>query len=152
MASGHRRNDREQGRGSKPNGPRPSARAMLPPPRSATPAWAGGQQPARRRLEPASWAPRAPPRGRAPTNGSRHLLAAKRARPIETVHRSFYARVEGHLKRAGHAVDDGRHPLGLRLREPTQHVAAAGGRTLARGLADADSKTHEVGHAQRADD
>src|SRR5207302_6664534 len=113
---------------------------------------AAGRRPAHRPLEPASCERPAPPRGCAPTTCSRQLLAAERPGPVETVHSSFYARVEGQLKRVGHAIDDGGDSSRLGLREPTQHVAAAGRRTLPRGLADTDPKTDEAGCAERADD
>src|SRR6266852_1922032 len=78
-----------------------------------------------------SAAARAPPQASAPTRSSRQLLAAERTRAVEPIHRSFYARVEGKLKRVSDAVDDFRHSLGFSLGEAAEHVVAAGLRPLA---------------------
>src|SRR4030081_2585141 len=90
-------------------------------------------------------------RGFAPTAWSRQLLAAQRAGAVEAFHRLFDAGVERDLQGGGHAVDDLRQPPRLRFREPAEHIAAPRRRSLASGLADADSKANEVGGAERAD-
>src|SRR5712692_7592908 len=87
-----------------------------------------------------------------PPGCSSQLLAAQRTSSVETVHRPLEAGVERHLQRGGDSVDDARQPRGLRFREPAEHMAAPGRRSLARGLADTDAKAHEVGRAERADD
>src|ERR1700674_2333660 len=86
-----------------------------------------------------------------PRARSRQLLATQRAGAIEAVHRPLDTSFQGELDSVGDTVDYVRKALGLSFCEPAQHVVAAGLRTLTRGLADANSKTHEIGRAQRAD-
>src|SRR5712691_11975738 len=97
-------------------------------------------------------AARALHRGSSPPGCSWQLLAAQRTSPVETLHRTLEAGVERHLQRRGDSVDDARQPRGLRFREAAEHMAAPGGRPLARGLADTDAKAHEIGRGERADD
>src|SRR5258706_5715482 len=139
--------------GSGSNGPRPRERVPPRRRRSATGAAAAERSGVRRRPPTTSTAAaRVPHRESAPRTRSWQFLAAKRAGAVEAIHRSFYARVEGNLKRVRDSVDDFRQSLGLGLGEPAEHVMATGLRSLARRLPDADAKPNEVRRAEGIDD